>query len=56
MVVISDGSSTYAMIIYASGAMQWNIGLNRPIVIGYLEQNLEIDIERPDTVIGNTSQ
>ena len=56
IVLISNGFTTYAMIIYAQGAMLWNADLNRPIVIGYLTKNLNINVDRPDAVIGNTSQ
>nr|KAG5705635.1 hypothetical protein BaRGS_026574 [Batillaria attramentaria] len=56
MVLISDGSITYGMFIYASGAMQWNEALQRRVTIGYLEETFPISSARPDTEIGNTNR
>ncbi|XP_070175505.1 uncharacterized protein [Littorina saxatilis] len=56
MAVISDGTCTFAMIIYASGGMQWDPSLKRRVTIGYLSENLDIDTSRPDQVIGNTNR
>ncbi|XP_076437418.1 uncharacterized protein LOC143276674 [Babylonia areolata] len=54
--VITDGFYTYGMIIYASGGMLWDENADRKVTIGYLSENLPIDTNRPDTVLGNTNQ
>ncbi|KAL8611728.1 hypothetical protein ACOMHN_038981 [Nucella lapillus] len=53
MVVISDGFTTYGIVIYPSGGMQVDSRLNRPVTIGYLNRTLS-EVTSPDTLTGNT--
>ncbi|KAL8617491.1 hypothetical protein ACOMHN_062702 [Nucella lapillus] len=53
MVVVSDGFTTYGIVIYPSGGMQVDSRLNRPVTIGYLNRTLS-EVTSPDTLTGNT--
>ncbi|KAL8615008.1 hypothetical protein ACOMHN_051869 [Nucella lapillus] len=55
MVVMTDGFTSYAMLIYVAGGMQWSESAGRPVTIGYLNVNLNIDLARPDQILGNTN-
>ncbi|KAL8595290.1 hypothetical protein ACOMHN_020043 [Nucella lapillus] len=53
MVVVSDGFTTYGVVMYPSGGMQVDSRLNRPVTIGYLNKTFS-EVTSPDTLTGNT--
>ncbi|GFO24160.1 mucin-4-like [Plakobranchus ocellatus] len=54
--IISDGSTTYVVYIYGQGGMNFNPVIDRPVEVGWLDNNLDTAANYYvfDTVIGNT--